>query len=319
MPSHKPQATSHKLKRIVFLVGPTAIGKSEVAVCLAKKINAEIISCDSIQIYKGMDIVSSQPSQILQKEVTHHVVGLVAPDKEYNVSRYRSQALKNVKEIIRKGKIPLFVGGTGLYMAILIDGIFKSRPENKVLRRQLYRQAKHYGSCYLHDKLNKIDPVAAAKIHPNDTKRIIRAIEVFKSAGQPISKLQKERKGLADGYLVKAFCLNMQRNDLYKRIDQRVDSMFRQGLMQEVKKLLKHKLSKTASYAIGIRELRDYFKGIYDLAEAKRLIKRNTRWYAKRQLTWFRKDKRINCIEITDKDKPKEIAERIWKKHCLLQ
>lgn len=306
-------------KTIIFLVGPTAIGKSKIAVYLAKKINAEIISCDSMQIYKGMNIITSQPPRLLQKKVPHHLIASVAPDKEYNVSRYCREALGKVKEIIGKGKIPLFVGGTGLYMSILVDGIFKSQAQDKALRQLLYKQAGRFSSAYLHDKLKKIDPSAAAKIHPNDTKRIIRAIEVFKSTGRPISALQKERRGLAHEYALNIFCLNMQRDNLYKRIEQRVSLMFRQGLIAEVKKLLKRKLSKTASYAIGLRELQGYLQGAYDLAEVKRLIKRNTRWYAKRQLTWFKKDKRINWIEIDNKDKPKEIADRIWKKHCLLQ
>jgi len=308
-----------EVKTIIFLVGPTAVGKSEIAVYLAKKINAEIISCDSMQIYKGMNIITSQPSRLLQREIPHHLVGSVTPDKEYNVSRYRREALKKVKEILRKSKTPLFVGGTGLYMTILVDGIFKSHAQDKALRQRLYKQAKRFGSVHLHNKLKKVDPIAAAKIHPNDTKRIIRAIEVFKSMGRPISALQKERRGLADEYAVEIYCLNMQRDDLHERINWRVDLMFRQGLIPEVKKILKHKLSKTASYAIGLRELQGYLQGAYDLTEAKLLVKRNTRWYAKRQLTWFKKDKRINWIEIDNQDKPKEIADRIWKKHCLLQ
>jgi len=319
MLSYELPATNYGPKTIYFLVGPTAVGKSEIAVYLAKKINAEIISCDSMQIYKGMGIVTSWPSMALQKNIRHHLIGLVALDKEYNVSKYRREALKKVKEIIKKGKIPLFVGGTGLYMSILVDGIFKSRTENKTLRRRLYKDAERFGSRYLHDKLTKVDPDAAVKIHPNDTKRIIRALEVFESTGRPISLLQKERSGLADEYRVKMFCLNMPKDNLCERIGDRVDLMFRQGLIREVKALLKHKLSKTASRAIGIPEIRGYLDGVYDLAKAKQLLKRNTCWYAKRQLTWFRKDKRINWIEIDDKDKPKEIAERIWKKHYLLQ
>lgn len=300
--------------KIIFLVGPTAIGKTDVAMALAKKIDAEIIACDSMQIYKSMDIITSKPSRALRRRVPHHLIGVIAPVKEYNVSKYRQEAMRKIKEIINKGKVPLFVGGTGLYMSILIDGIFDFRTENKKLREELYRQAERYGSAYLYSKLKKIDPRAADKIHAHDTRRIIRALEVFKATGKPISQLQKTRKGLAGEFDIKIFCLNMGRDKLYKRIDERVDKMFRRGLLKEARQLLKLKLSKTASYAIGLRELKGYFVGLYDLKVAKRLIKRNSRAFAKRQLTWFRKDKRINWVELSGSEKPRVVADRIWKR-----
>lgn len=298
--------------RLIFLVGPTAVGKTKIAVALAKKLNAEIISCDSMQIYKGMDIITSKPAVALREKVAHHLVDLIRPSEEYNVSKYRRDALKKAKAIIGKQKTPLFVGGTGLYMSVLIDGIFKAKTENKHLRDQLYKEAELMGSQYLHKRLMGIDAEAAAKIHPHDTKRIIRALEVFKTTGRPISKLQKQRKGITDKYEVKIFCLNMARENLYQRIDERVDRMFKRGLITEVKRLLKLRLSKTASFAIGIKELRGYFEGLYDLKEARRLMKRNTRLYAKRQLTWFRKDNRIEWVEIKEREAPKEVAEKIW-------
>ena len=300
--------------QIIFLVGPTAVGKSEIAVYLAKKLGAEIISCDSMQIYKGMDIISSQASLSLRRRVPHHLISTVSPVKEYNVSQFRKEALKKIKSIINKGKIPLFVGGTGLYMTILIDGIFELETKGKGLRERLYKQAEKLGSDYLYERLQKIDPEAAQKIHPNDTKRIVRALEVFESTGKPISILQKQRRGLVHEYDVLFFGLNMERKKLYKRIDARVEKMFRAGLLAEVKRLLKLRLSRTATYAIGIRELKGYFDGLYDLEQAQQLMKRNTRAYAKRQLTWFRKDKRIKWISVQDKEKPASIANRIWKK-----
>lgn len=298
--------------RLIFLVGPTAIGKTEVAAVLAKKIPAEIVSCDSMQIYKGMEIIASKPSPFLIKKISHHLIGILTATKEYNVSKYRKAALKKIKEIIKRGNVPVFVGGSGLYVSILIDGIFKAKSGNWDIRKRLYGQVLDTGSVCLYEKLKKLDPEAADKIHPNDTRRIVRALEVFTITGKPISRLQKERKGLADDYEVKIFCLNMPRDKLYQRIDARVDRMFRQGLVPEVRGLLKLKLSRTAAYAIGIREIKGYLDGCYDLEEAERLMKRNSRLYAKRQLTWFRKDKRINWIEISEQEKPKEIAERIW-------
>ncbi|MFA7652198.1 MAG: tRNA (adenosine(37)-N6)-dimethylallyltransferase MiaA [Candidatus Omnitrophota bacterium] len=301
------------LNRVVFLVGPTAVGKTRIAVELARKINAEIISCDSMQIYKGMDIITSKPQAFLRKKIKHHLIGMVLPGKEYNVSKYRQEALRKIREIIRKGKTPLFCGGTGLYVSILINGIFKARAQNPALRKKLYRQLEKYGRDYLYKKLKRLDHKAAENIHPNDIKRTIRALEVFEATGKPISGLQKEREGLSKNYDIKIFCLNMERSALYKRIDGRVDKMFRAGLLKEARRLLKKKLSKTSRYAIGLNELAGYFEGKYDLAEAKRLIKRNSRHYAKRQLTWFRKDKRIQWFNIQGKDASAKVAGRLWK------
>lgn len=319
MLSCEPRITNHKPKRIYFLVGPTAVGKSQIAVWLAKKMNAEIISCDSMQIYKGMSIVTSWPCRSILKAVPHHLIGLVDAGKNYNVSRYRRQALEKIKDITARGKRPLLVGGSGLYVSILIDGIFKSPAHSPAIRQKLYKQAERFGSVYLHDKLKKADPQAALKIHPNDAKRIIRALEVFYKTGKPISELQKQRRGLSDEYALNMFCVNMPKDLLYERIGQRVDSMFRHGLLKQVKNLLKAKLGTTASMAIGISEVRGYVNGEYDLAEAKRLMKRNTCLYAKRQLTWFRKDRRIKWIDVNASEKPKETALRIWKEYCLLQ
>lgn len=300
--------------KLIFLVGPTAIGKTDIAIILAKKINAEIISCDSMQIYKGMDVITSKPSSALRKKIAHHLIGIIPPTKEYNVSRYRKAALKKIREIIDRGKIPLFVGGTGLYISILIDGIFNFKSKDDNVRQHLYKQAEALGSQYLYKRLAGVDPEAAIKIHPHDVKRIVRALEVFEITGKQISKLQKQKKGLTDRYEMKIFGLNMERRKLYRRIDARVEKMFVQGLVGEVRKLLKQKLSRTAFCAIGIKELKGYFTGEYDLKEAKRMMKRNTRLYAKRQLTWFRKDKRIEWIELGEREKPEEIVKRIFKK-----
>lgn len=299
--------------RIVFLVGPTAVGKSETAGYLAQKLDAEIISCDSMQVYKGMDIVTSKPSLVLREKIPHYLINIVSPTREYNVFRYRKAAIKKLKEIINKGKAPLFVGGTGLYMSILLDGIFKLRAKDNAIRRQLYREVESQGGHYLYQRLKEVDAQAALRIHPHDTKRIIRALEVFRTSGKPISELQKQRQGLRGEYDLKIFCLNMERSSLYQRIEERVEEMFAQGLLSEVKEILKSRLSKTAASCIGIKEIKGYLDGRYDLPEAKQLMKRNTRLYAKRQLTWFRKDRRIKWIEVGDKERAEEVAKRIWR------
>ena len=300
-------------ERIIFIVGPTAIGKSAVAAELAKKIGGEIVSCDSMQIYKGMDIITSLPPAALQKKVRHHLLALIPPTAEFNVSAYRKEAVKKIKEITGKGKVPVFCGGTGLYVNILIDGIFKAKTEDPKWRKKLYLQLEKYGKDYLYKKLRRVDPSAARRIHPHDSRRVIRALEVFKATGKPLSGWQKERKGLRDNYAIRAFCLNMDRAALYERIERRVDAMFKAGLLKEARRILRRKLSRTAGYAIGIRELSGYFQGKYGLEEASRLMKINTRRYAKRQLTWFRKDKRIRWINVRQDEPVAETAGRIWK------
>jgi tRNA dimethylallyltransferase len=282
--------------RIIFLVGPTAVGKTELALKLARKLNAEIISCDSMQVYKGMEILSSQPAKRELKTIRHHLLGQISPIEQFNVSKYRSLALHKIREIIKRGKLPLFVGGSGLYMSVVIDGIFKIKAEDKEIRNKLYRKADRSGSSSLHQELIKVDPKAAVKIHPNDTKRIVRALEVFKVTGKPISELQATRIGLQNRYEIEIYGLALPREELDRKIDKRVEKMFRQGLVREVKKLLKRKLSQTSRFAIGIKEVKGYLDGEYSLDEAKELIQKNTRHYARRQMTWFRKDERIKWI-----------------------
>jgi tRNA dimethylallyltransferase len=299
---------------IIFLVGPTAAGKSAAAVELAKLINAEIISCDSMQVYKGLDIATCKPSPALRKAVPHHLIGVISPLKEYDVSQYRRDALKILSSIISKGKTPLFTGGTGLYMSVLVDGIFEFKAEIKAIREKLYAELSRCGSEDLYRRLKRADPPAAAKIHPNDAKRIIRALEVFEATGKPISSWQKERKGLKDEYKIRIFCLNMKRGELFENIGRRVEAMFKAGLARELKGAFKRRLSRTARFAIGLSELDGYFRHDYDLDEAKRRIKLNTRHYAKRQLTWFRKDKRMEWVDVKAEDSPRKVAQKLWKK-----
>jgi tRNA dimethylallyltransferase len=301
-------------KKLIFLLGPTGIGKSAVAIVLAKKINAEIISCDSMQIYRNMDILTSKVTLGQRKKIKHHLLDMIGPGQEYNVAKFRQNALSICDKLFSKGKIPLFVGGTGFYYSIIVDGLFPAVPQNRLIRAKLEKQLKLKGSKDLYRRLAKVDSVAAAKIHPHDARRIIRGLEVYLKTGRCISQLQKNRVGLGKEYSVKIFGLNSKRQFLYDIIDQRVDKMFNSGLINEVKCLLKHKLSRTAKCAIGIRELEGYFAGLYSLVEARRLMQRNSRHYAKRQLTWFRKDKRIKWINVGPGEKPVEVANKIIQK-----
>jgi len=301
-------------KKIVFLLGPTGIGKSAVAISLAKKINAEIISCDSMQVYRAMDILTSKVAVRERKKIVHHLLGIIDPEKEYNVAKYRQDALAICARLFSKDKIPLFVGGTGLYYSIIVDGLFPAVPQDKIIRKKLEKQLELKGNKCLYRRLAKVDNFAAKRIHPNDTRRIIRALEVYLKTGKRISQLQKDRVGLGREYQIKIFGLNSSRESLYAIIDQRVDKMFKRGLVNEVKRLVKRKLSRTAKCAIGIRELKGYFAHEYSLAEARRLIQRNSRHYAKRQLTWFRKDKRIQWINNYKMESPAQLAHKLWKK-----
>ncbi len=283
--------------KIIFLLGPTAVGKTQASLKLARKINAEIISCDSMQLYKGMDIISSKPSHAARKRIPHHLLDIVSPQKEYSAAAYREAALKAIKKILKKKKIPLFVGGTGLYASTVVDGVFTGPGADERIRKRLYKQAKTKTPLYLYKRLERVDAEAAGKIHPNDLKRIVRALEVWITTKKPISAWQKQRHGITHDYDVSMYCLSRPRGELYGRIDKRVDQMFKQGMVKEVKRLLKKKISRTALLAIGIGEIKAYLDGKESLAEAKELIKRHTRRYAKRQLTWFRKDKRIKWVD----------------------
>lgn len=300
--------------KLYFLVGPTATGKSRVAVLLAKKMKAEIVSCDSMQVYKGMDILTSKPSVAMRKSAPHHLIGVVPPEREFDVTVFRRMALAKIKGIVRRKKVPLVVGGTGLYMSVLIDGIFQTPSQKtELVRERLYKEAQEAGNLCLYQRLKEIDPDAARKIHPNDTRRIVRALEVFETTGERISVLQKRRSGLGDEFDIEMLCLNLQRPLLYRRIEERVKRMFRQGLVREVERLLEKKLSRTASLAIGIREIKGFLEGSYDIEEARRLIVYNTCQYARRQLTWFRKDARIKWLQVEEGERPAETAQRILK------
>jgi len=280
--------------KVIFIVGPTATGKTKAAINLTEKIKGEIISCDSMQIYKYMPILSCSPSPNELKKVSHHLVGELSPEKEYSAAEFSKKAELLIKIILKKKKTPIIAGGTGLYVKALIDGLFPSPKKDAALRNMLESKALKYGSKALHDELKRIDPAASLTIHPNDTRRLIRAIEIYRLTGKPMSMHKKKTKGIKKLYEIFQAGLTMPRDELYSKIGKRVEEMFKEGIVAEVEQLLKLKLSMTAASAIGIKEIKDYLDGAYNLKEAKELIKKHTRNYAKKQLTWFRQDKRIN-------------------------
>lgn len=298
---------------IVFILGPTGVGKSNFAAALAKKIGGEIISCDSMQIYKGMTVISQQPSLKLRKAVPHHLVGILSPSEEWSAASFIEEAKEIVEDIIERKKIPIVVGGTGLYARAFIKGLFPSPPKSEKLRKAIYEEAKKKGKKKLYEILLKIDPAYASKIHPNDLRRIVRALEVYKLTGKPISEKHLESIGIEAKYKILIFVLNRERNELYRRIDERVEKLFDRGIIREVKRLLRQKLSQTAKAVLGYREVSDYIKGKCNLDKAKELLKKNTRHYAKRQLTWFRKEKNAKRIELSTRERDSELFTAIVK------
>ncbi len=296
---------------IIFIVGPTAIGKSALAAKLANRIRGEIISCDSMQVYKGTRILSQAPAMPLRKNIKHYLLEVLNPKEEYNVGIFRNETTRLIKSILRRGRIPIVVGGSGLYIKALIDGLFPSPQADLKFRNRMQTYILRHGSKKLYAKLANLDPETTGRIHPNDSRRIIRALEIYKSTGKTMTELKKETKGLAGKYNISTYGLTMPREKVYSNINSRVDRIFKDGVINEVKRLRKIALSKTAREILGFKEICGYLDGEYDLDTAKELLKRNTRHFAKRQLTWFRPDKRIRWFDLSRLSDKKVISEII--------
>jgi tRNA dimethylallyltransferase len=296
---------------LIFIVGPTAVGKSETGLSVARRLEGEIVCCDAMQVYREIAIASDKPSAIARREIPHHLVDILSVTQDFNVACFRQLAGRAIQDIQKRGKTPLVVGGSGMYMSVLLDGIFESAVADEDLRAELSRELLFKGQAFLHERLKGLDPQAAGKIHPNDPQRIIRALEVAISTGQPLSQLQPKREGLWGKMPIKLFCLNRPREELYQRVEARIEDMFTRGLLEEIKQIASMPLGVTAGKIIGIPEVMGYLKGEYDLARAKYLMKLNTRHYVKRQLTWFRRDKRLTWVDITPGQSAQQIAETI--------
>jgi len=304
------------VQRIIVIVGPTAIGKTNLAVGLAKKIGGEIISADSMQGYKEMNIISQKPTKEMQKIVPHYLVDFLNLEDEYNAAKFSKLAGKKIEEIIERKKIPIVVGGSGLYVKALIDGIFPSPGKNLRLRRKFQNIVSTKGPAYLHNMLKAIDQTSFAAIHKNDVKKVIRALEIYEHEKKTKTRLKKSTRGIKEKYDVQMLGLTAERDKLYAVINKRVDLMFKNGLVEEARKLLRKNLSITSRQALGIKEIEGYLNKKYTICEAKELLKRNTRRFAKRQLTWFRQDLRIKWFDI-NKFSQKEIIKDIWNEHSL--
>ncbi|AUG57623.1 tRNA (adenosine(37)-N6)-dimethylallyltransferase MiaA [Acetivibrio saccincola] len=302
------------MDNVVVIIGPTASGKTKVSIELAKEIQGEIISADSMQVYKYMNIGTAKPTKEEMAGIKHYLIDEVEPSEEFNVVKYQKLAYKYTEEILKKGKVPIVCGGTGLYINSLVYNIeFADTICDWDLRERLAKEAKKYGNEYVYNKLKAIDPKAAEKIHMNNVKRVIRAIEVYTHTKKPISLHQEESLNNPPKYNYIIIGLTKEREKLYEDIEKRVDLMMEQGLVEEVKNLMEMGYDKNtiAMQGLGYKEIISYLKGEISKEEAVYILKRDTRRYAKRQITWFKKLKNVYWIKVDEIKKEKEIIEKI--------
>ena len=287
----------------VAIVGPTGVGKTETSVLVAKKLNTEIISCDSMQVYKGMDIGTAKVTKGEMQGVKHYMIDVAEPTQSFSVGDYVELAKPIMEKIFKEGKIPVIAGGTGLYVDSLLNGTeFGDGEKDLKYRTELESLAQKQGAQHLHNMLESVDLESAKAIHPNNIKRVIRALEYYHITGEPISEHNKKTQKIPSPYKTCYIGLTRNRDELYERIDRRVDIMMQSGLVDEVKRIVKQGVNKshTAMQALGYKEIYDYLRGFSTLDEAVRLIKRDSRHYAKRQMTWFNRNKNIHWINLSE-------------------
>lgn len=289
-----------KQNSLIVVVGPTASGKTALAVELAKALGGEVVSADSMQIYEGMDIATAKPDQNEMQGIPHHLIGFLPPESRFSVAEYAPMARQTIDDILFRGKVPILAGGTGLYVQAVVDHILydQDAAADPALRKELETLAAAKGNIAVWDMLNDMDPETAARLHPNNLGRVIRAIEVLSTSGYSIRHQEEASRREPCPYQCCQIGLRYaDRTVLYDRIDRRVDRMMEAGLLQEAEAFWKKGLINTAAQAIGYKELFEYFEGRQTLAEAIERLKTGTRHYAKRQLTWFGRDERIHWIQ----------------------
>jgi tRNA dimethylallyltransferase len=290
-------------QKLIILTGPTAVGKSKLSIELAKRVGGEIISADSMQVYKYMNIGTDKISPDKMGGVPHHLIDFLEPTEDFNVVMFQKMVKDAIKDITSRGKVPILVGGTGFYIqAIIYDIDFTETDEDDSYRKELEKRAETEGVHNLFLELKEVDPKSTEIIHENNVKRVIRALEYYHKTGKPISEHNEEQHEKESPYDFYYFVLTDDRNTLYSRIDKRVDQMIADGLEEEVKGLSKYNIPKTATsmQSLGYREMIGYLEGEYDLERAIYLIKLNTRHFAKRQLTWFRREKDVIWVDKRD-------------------
>ena len=284
---------------LIVLTGPTAVGKTSLSISLAKAVNGEIISADSMQVYKKMDIGSAKIRSEEMQGIPHYLVDVLEPEEEFHIVKFQQMAKKAMEDIYSRGKIPILVGGTGFYIqAVTKDIDFTEAQQENDYRKELEALAEEKGGEHLHEMLRKVDPVSADAIHAHNVKRVIRALEFYHQNGSPISAHNEEQKQHESPYNLAYFVLNMPRELLYERIDLRVDQMMKEGLLEEVSRLKKEGCHRgmVSMQGLGYKEILAYLDGEYPLEEAVRVLKRDTRHFAKRQLTWFRREQEVTWV-----------------------
>jgi tRNA dimethylallyltransferase len=301
------------LQRCWFLAGPTACGKSATGLILADCIGAEIVSLDSMAIFRGMDVGTAKPSASERQRIPHHLIDIASPADEFSVADYVEAAMTVCHEIIGRNRVPLFVGGTGLYLRAILRGVFNGPSANWTLRKQLEEQSAANSEQWLWDRLQEIDPEAAERLHANDKRRLIRAIEVVQATGQPLSKLQQQAPLPQSQQPDHVFWLKPERDWLYDRINARVIKMIEHGLVDEVQRLLKadSPISRTARQGLGYKEIISHLEGRLSLSQAIEMIQTRTRQFAKRQHTWFRNLEECRSVDIGRQESERAIADRI--------
>lgn len=288
-------------KPLIVLTGPTAVGKTGLSIRLAKALNGEIISADSMQVYRHMDIGSAKITKEEMAGIPHHLIDVLEPVEEFNVVIFQKMAKEALEGIYDRGRVPIVAGGTGFYIqALAYDIDFTETDEDPSLRRELEQTAKEKGAQYLHQMLREADPASAERIHANNIKRVIRAIEFYRQTGTKISEHNQEERRKQSPYDLFYYVLNMERQSLYERIDRRVDQMIRDGLIEEVRKLAAMGCTRdmVSMQGLGYKEILDYLDGRSSLEEAVCLIKRDTRHFAKRQLTWFKRERDVRWLNL---------------------
>ena len=306
-----------KKPHVVLIAGPTGVGKTAASVCLAKKLDTDIISCDSMQIYRGMDIGTAKVTPEEMQGVTHHMIDIVNPDEPFSVCDYVNMASGIIEDMSAKGKVPVIVGGTGLYADSLLKGItFESEaPADENYRQQMQEVCNARGCEYLHSLLCDVDRESADNIHPNNVKRVIRALEYHHATGEKISDYNKRTLEIEPPYIVDRIYFTRSRENLYDRIDRRVDIMLEMGLESEVRSIIEknHDENTTAMQALGYKEMLGFIKGEISLEEAAELIKKGSRHYAKRQLTWFKREASAVWLNLDDYSSSEETAEACYE------
>ncbi|SEU30681.1 tRNA dimethylallyltransferase [Lacrimispora sphenoides] len=291
------------MRPLIIITGPTAVGKTTLSVRLAKAIGGEIISADSMQVYRHMDIGSAKIKKEEMDGVPHYLIDVLDPEEEFNVTVFQKMAKEAVEEIYSHGHIPIVVGGTGFYIqALLYDIDFTENGEDTSIRMELEKLGKERGAEFLHNLLRDIDPDSADEIHENNMKRVIRAIEYYRQTGERISEHNKRERQKKSPYDFLYYVVNTDRPRLYERIDQRVDLMLEQGLVEEVMHLKDMGLTRdmVSMQGLGYKEILDYLQGIYTLEEAIYILKRDTRHFAKRQITWFKRERDVRWLDLPD-------------------